>query len=61
MNNDILNVKTPALSHADALKSEYGLDNIGLRNLNRVYWNLTPEALYEEAYNKWLKTNKNQQ
>ncbi len=49
MSNDILNVKTPALSHADALKSEYGLDNIGLRNLNNVYWNLSPEALYEEA------------
>ncbi len=49
MTNDILNVKTPALDHASALKSEYGLDNIGLKNLNRVYWNLTPEALYEEA------------
>ncbi len=49
MIHDILNVKTPAQEHASALKSTYGLKNMGLRNLNRVYWNLTPESLYEEA------------
>ena len=49
MTHDILHVKTPALDQAKALKSEYGLDNLGLKNLNNVYWNLPAEALYEEA------------
>jgi len=30
------------------LKSDYGLENHGLTNLRKVYWNLPPEALYEE-------------
>ncbi|HEX7593150.1 MAG TPA: phosphoenolpyruvate carboxykinase (ATP), partial [Anaerolineae bacterium] len=30
------------------LKSDYGLDNIGITNLRQVYWNLPMEALYEE-------------
>ena len=46
--NNILNIKTPAESEASALKSDYGLDNLGLSNLRKVYWNLTSEALYEE-------------
>lgn len=46
--NNILNIKTPAESEAAALKSDYGLDNLGLSNLRKVYWNLTTEALYEE-------------
>jgi len=46
--NNILNIKTPAEAVAEALKSEYGLENHGLTNLRRVYWNLPPEALYEE-------------
>ncbi|HEX9089915.1 MAG TPA: phosphoenolpyruvate carboxykinase (ATP), partial [Anaerolineales bacterium] len=46
--NNILNIKTPAEAQADAMKSDYGLDNIGLTNLRKVYWNLTTEALYEE-------------
>ena len=46
--NNILNIKTPAESEASALKSDYGLDNHGLSNLRKVYWNLTSEALYEE-------------
>jgi phosphoenolpyruvate carboxykinase (ATP) len=46
--NNILNIKTPAESEASALKSDYGLDNHGLSNLRKVYWNLTTEALYEE-------------
>ena len=46
--NNILNIKTPAENEAAALKSDYGLDNLGLSNLRKVYWNLTTEALYEE-------------
>ncbi len=46
--NNILNIKTPAEGQADATKSDFGLDNIGLINLRKVYWNLTTEALYEE-------------
>ena len=46
--NNILNIKTPAESQADATKADFGLDNIGLINLRKVYWNLTTEALYEE-------------
>jgi len=47
--NNILDIKTPAQAQANALKSEYGLENHGLTNLNRAYWNLPVEALYEEA------------
>ena len=46
--NNILNIKTPAEGQADATKSDFGLDNIGLVNIRKVYWNLTTEALYEE-------------
>jgi phosphoenolpyruvate carboxykinase (ATP) len=46
--NNILNIKTPAEAQADAMKSDFGLENIGLINLRKVYWNLTTEALYEE-------------
>jgi phosphoenolpyruvate carboxykinase (ATP) len=46
--NNILNIKTPAEAQADATKSDFGLENIGLVNLRKVYWNLTTEALYEE-------------
>ncbi len=45
----IIDVKTPAQKIADAVKSDYGLENHGFRNLNHVYWNLPTEALYEEA------------
>ncbi len=44
----IVDVKTPAQKIAGAVKSEYGLENHGLKNLNNVYWNLPTEALYEE-------------
>jgi phosphoenolpyruvate carboxykinase (ATP) len=47
--NNILDIKTPAEAQASARKSDYGLENHGLMNLNRVYWNLPSEALYEEA------------
>ncbi|MGA9365580.1 MAG: phosphoenolpyruvate carboxykinase (ATP) [Bacteroidota bacterium] len=46
--NNFLNIRTPAQSEATALKSDYGLDNHGLTNLNAVYWNLPTEPLYEE-------------
>ncbi len=46
--NNLLDIKTPAQAQATALKSEYGLENIGLTNLRQVYWNLPAEALYEE-------------
>ena len=47
--NNILDIKTPAQSQSSELKCDYGLDSLGLVNLNRVYWNLPSEALYEEA------------
>lgn len=46
--NNILDIKTPAQSEAQALKSDYGLDSHGLTNLRMAYWNLPTEALYEE-------------
>ena len=46
--NNILNIKTPAEGEAAALKGDYGLDNLGLSNLRKVYWNLSTESLYEE-------------
>jgi len=46
--NNILDIKTPAQGQAQALKSEYGLANIGFTNLHQAYWNLPVEALYEE-------------
>jgi phosphoenolpyruvate carboxykinase (ATP) len=46
--NKVLNLKTPAMDQAEALKSDYDLSNHGLTNLGTVYWNLPPEALYEE-------------
>ncbi|MCL4396085.1 MAG: phosphoenolpyruvate carboxykinase (ATP) [Chloroflexi bacterium] len=46
--NNLLDIKTPAQAQANALKADYGLDNLGLMNLRQVYWNLPTEALYEE-------------
>jgi phosphoenolpyruvate carboxykinase (ATP) len=46
--NNILNITTPAQAEAQALKSDYGLENHGLTNLRMAYWNLPTEALYEE-------------
>jgi phosphoenolpyruvate carboxykinase (ATP) len=48
MNQYIIDIKTPAQKEAKAVKSEFGLGNLGLRNLHNVYWNLPTEALYEE-------------
>ncbi len=47
--NNILDIKSPAELQANDLKCDYGLENLGLTNLNRTYWNLPNEALYEEA------------
>ncbi len=44
-----LKFETPAQKQAANLKSEYGLKNHGLVHLDRVYWNLSESALYEEA------------
>jgi phosphoenolpyruvate carboxykinase (ATP) len=46
---DYLGIKTPGLKEAKVLKSDFGLENHGLTNLNAVYWNLSVPALYEEA------------
>ncbi len=49
MSHYLLDIKSPALSQAKDLKSDFDLANHGFRNLNNVYWNLPTEALYEEA------------
>jgi phosphoenolpyruvate carboxykinase (ATP) len=49
MNNNLLNIKTPAENQAADLASEYTLKNHGLTNSRKVYWNLPTESLYEEA------------
>jgi phosphoenolpyruvate carboxykinase (ATP) len=46
--NNILDIKSPTEQQAAVLKSDYGLENHGLSNLRKVYWNLPSEALYEE-------------
>lgn len=43
-----LEFDTPASKHANVLKSDFKLANHGLVNLDRVFWNLPNEALYEE-------------
>jgi len=46
--NPYLELPSPAQSEAGNLASIYGLENHGLANLHRVYWNLPTPALYEE-------------
>lgn len=46
--NNLLNIKTPAEGIAEAVKSDYAVNYLGLANLRKVYWNLSTEALYEE-------------
>ena len=46
--NNLLDIKTPAEGQAQALKADFGLAVLSLSNLRKVYWNLPPEALYEE-------------
>ena len=47
--NNLLNLETPAESIAQLRQADYQLSNHGINNLRRAYWNLTTEALYEEA------------
>ncbi len=49
MGINIYNIKTPAEGQAISLRGDYGLDNLGLTNLRKAYWNLPVEALYEES------------
>lgn len=44
-----LEFDTPAAKQAGELASDYKLKNHGLKNLDRVFWNLPTPALYEEA------------
>ncbi len=46
--SSILDVRTPAQGVAHEFKSDYGIENHGLSNIHRAYWNLPTEALYEE-------------
>jgi len=46
--NIYLDIVSPASKEAGLLASDYGLQNHGLVNLRRAYWNLTTAALYEE-------------
>jgi len=47
--NNLLNIKTPAEGIAQIRKADLNLSSIGVSNLRLAYWNLTTEALYEEA------------
>jgi phosphoenolpyruvate carboxykinase (ATP) len=47
--NNLLNIKTPAESIAQSRKADFNLSNQGMTNARLAYWNLTTEALYEEA------------
>jgi phosphoenolpyruvate carboxykinase (ATP) len=47
--NIYLDIQSPAVQEAGTLASDYGLQNHGLTNLRRVYWNLPTPALYEES------------
>jgi phosphoenolpyruvate carboxykinase (ATP) len=49
MSINTFNIKTPSEAQAASIRSDYGLENLGLTNLHKVYWNLPIEALYEES------------
>ncbi|MFB3826234.1 MAG: phosphoenolpyruvate carboxykinase (ATP) [Bryobacteraceae bacterium] len=46
--NPYQDIVSPCQGEADKLASIYGLNNHGLSNLRKVYWNLPTPALYEE-------------
>jgi phosphoenolpyruvate carboxykinase (ATP) len=50
--NIYLDVQSPAVKEAGVAASVYGLENHGLFNLRRVYWNLPTPALYEEIVHR---------
>jgi phosphoenolpyruvate carboxykinase (ATP) len=47
--NPYMDLPSPAAPEATANASAFGLENHGLKNLHKVYWNLTTASLYEEA------------
>jgi phosphoenolpyruvate carboxykinase (ATP) len=47
--NVYTDIPSPAMKEAGETASSYGLQNHGLTNLHRAYWNLPTPALYEEA------------
>jgi phosphoenolpyruvate carboxykinase (ATP) len=47
--NNLLNIKTPGESIAQARKADFNLSNQGISNLRLAYWNLPFEALQEES------------
>ncbi len=47
--NLYLDIPSPAAKEAGQTASIFGVQNHGLSNLHRVYWNLSTPALYEEA------------
>jgi phosphoenolpyruvate carboxykinase (ATP) len=47
--NPYLDLPSPSQPEAGKLASVFGLQNHGLTNLHRVYWNLPTASLYEEA------------
>jgi phosphoenolpyruvate carboxykinase (ATP) len=46
---NLFDIKTPGSGEAQAVRSDYGLDQHGLQNLGTVYWNLPAPSLYEEV------------
>jgi len=46
--NFYVEAASPASPEAGRLASVYGLENHGLTNLHRVYWNLPTASIYEE-------------
>jgi phosphoenolpyruvate carboxykinase (ATP) len=50
--NIYLDVQSPAVKEAGETASIYGLENHGLANLRRVYWNLSVPSLYEEIIHR---------
>ncbi|MEP6895936.1 MAG: phosphoenolpyruvate carboxykinase (ATP), partial [Chloroflexota bacterium] len=47
--NNLLNITTPAEAVAQSREADYNLANHGISNVRLAYWNLTAEALHEEA------------
>jgi len=47
--NNLLNITTPAEAVAQSREADYNLANHGIGNVRLAYWNLTAEALHEEA------------
>lgn len=47
--NNLLQIKSPAESIAQTRKADFNLVNHSIGNLRLAYWNLSTEALYEEA------------